>query len=129
MTADAKVLKTLKGFLHYGPAAQDNPFTHERRHVIRLRGAVSLGDKQRPRYEFIVDIQGKKRWACSVDDAPLTSDGADKRHHRFLGIKAASIEELNLLNLPENRDSLFDGALQSALKRLDYDGGCGTVVF
>jgi hypothetical protein len=120
----------LKGFVHYGPSAADAPGPEDLwKDVKRLRGAVCSGQDGRRVYEFLIDIRGRKRWAKSVDGGPLSAEGAERRFHRFYGVKAATEEELETLNAPGNFSLFLDGQAAAALKRLGYKGGFGEEVF
>lgn len=125
---DGEYLKCLKGFVHYGAAADDKPPAGELKPVKKLRALVRYDEKHQPVYEFLFDIMCKKRWAKSVAGGPFTSEGKDKRHRRFNGVKAADSSELRCLNEGKVFAEMLGGESRAALSELDYRGG-GEVLF
>jgi hypothetical protein len=128
MDASEDYMKCLKGFVHYGRAAEDRQPYKPLGEISKLRGVVRFDDRHQPIFEVLVDITGKKRWAKSVNGGPFVADGKSKRHRRFNGVKAANAGELMILNKKPNFSEILDTESANAVKQLDY-GKSPMVVF
>jgi hypothetical protein len=117
----------LGGFAPYGTAFENRlPPSVEAR---KLHAVVYLGLDNKPVYEFLVDISGKKRWVRSAEGSMFDNYCANKRFHRFNGVKPATAGDLEVLNTPFIFANIMDDESRKAFKKLELQGGFGEVTF